>query len=130
MKIMALFSNVTQTQPKDTFEDLQQTLTFVVEDGDLGRAIGRGGSNVRLLSQKLNRKIKIVAFNSDPLSFIKNFVFPLEVKAMRLEGDIVRIEPQDGQARGLLIGRGGQNLRNLENVLRRYFDSIKEVKVQ
>jgi len=122
------FARITRAGLKDCFFDNNDLLTFVVPENDLGRAIDKRGFKVKLLEKATNRKIKILEFNSDPLIFIKNLVFPLKIAKAEHEGKIITLEAIDSKTRGLLIGRAGINLRNYESVLKRYFD-IEELRV-
>ena len=101
---------------------------FVVNPGELSRAVGRGGYNVRNLEKALNRKIKIVEFNPGVSGFIRGLIFPLRADEISEEGGIVIMQSPDTKTRGLLIGRGAQNLRRFETIAQRYF-KIKQIKV-
>lgn len=128
IKVMSLFGAITRTKLKDYFQDVNGMAVFIVERFELGKAVGKKGANVKLLEKKLNRKIKIVEFNSDVLQFVKNYVFPLKVKDVTQEEKTIVMESPDSKTRGLLIGRAAGNLRNLEKITQRYFD-IEEIKV-
>jgi len=52
----------------------------------------------------------------------------LERKEINVEEKIITIVGPDTKTKGLLIGRSGQNLRNYEEIVKRYFD-INEIKV-
>ena len=64
MKYMQIFENLTRARLKDCILTEDQ-LICVVEENEIGRAIGKGGSNVRRIEGILKKKIKIVEFNSD-----------------------------------------------------------------
>lgn len=129
--LIALFEKTTHAQIKDCFQDdVLGRLTFVVQPGELPRAVGKFGANVKHLEAKLNKKIRIVAFDPDKLVFIRNMVLPLQIQGIEEveEGNIV-ITGHDTQTKGLIIGRNAANLRNLEQNCRRYFPEIKEIRV-
>ncbi|MBW2994975.1 NusA-like transcription termination signal-binding factor [Candidatus Woesearchaeota archaeon] len=125
--LMSSFSSVTKSNVKDVVEE-GDLLIFIVEPGQLFRAIGKKGANVKLLSKKLKKRIKIVEFNPEIKVFVRNFVYPLEVKDITQNEKIILVEGGDVKTKGLLIGRNAQNLRLLEKVVKRYFD-ITEIKV-
>ncbi len=129
MKFMQLFENLTRARLKDCIsgEDNEQ-LTFVVEENEIGKAIGKGGSNVRRLEDLLKKKIKIVEFNNDIKQFIRNFVLPLQVKDINQEDSIITITGFDTKTKGLLIGRDRKNLNTLKDVVKRYFE-FEDIKV-
>jgi len=128
MKLMDYFVSITGAKLKDCFIDNNDIVFFIVELNDIGRAIGKNGSKARMLEKTLNRKIKIVEFNSDVLQFIKNIAFPLKIKEICSEEGTVMIEAADLKTRGLIIGRAAQNLRNMESMVKRYFE-INEIRV-
>src|SRR3989344_2646876 len=81
INIMSLFEQVTHAKLKDCFMDEKlNSLTFVVLPGEMGKALGKKASNVRLLESKLQKKIRVVEFNSDKLQLIQNMVMPLRVE--------------------------------------------------
>ncbi|MBN2457850.1 NusA-like transcription termination signal-binding factor [Candidatus Woesearchaeota archaeon] len=128
MKIMDCFSSISSAKLKDCFIDATDMLHFIVEENEMGKAIGKKGSHAKMLEKMLNRKIKIVEFNPDVLTFIKNVIFPLKTKEINDEEGNISIDAADMKTRGLLIGRGAQNLRNTESIVKRYF-KINEIRI-
>lgn len=128
IQAIALFEKVTGTTVRDLIVDRTSSLVFVVEQHEAGRAIGRGGSTLRRLQELLKRKIKIVEFDPDITQFVRNLLYPLRVKAVRLDGDVVVIEGTDRENRALVIGKDRQNLRQYEEIVRRHF-AVSELKV-
>jgi N utilization substance protein A len=130
INIMSLFEQVTHAKLKDCFMDEKlNSLTFVVLPGEMGKALGKKACNVRILESKLQKKIRVVEFNPDKLQLIRNMVMPLRVDDVSEdENGIIIIQGPDTKTKGLLIGRNAQNLRNLEENMRRYFE-VKEIKV-
>ena len=126
MKSMQLFENLTRAKLKDCIAN--EGLIFIVEENEIGKAIGKGGSNVHRLEGLLNKRIKIVEFSSDVKQFIRNFIMPLEVKDVNEENGIITIFGPDTKTRGLLIGRDRKNLENLKDVVGRYF-TVEDIKV-
>jgi transcription termination/antitermination protein NusA len=129
LKLMSLFESITRTQLKDCFVDDNSMLTFIVVNGDIGKAIGKDATNVRKLESMLNRKIKIVEFNPELLGFIRNLIYPLRPRNIVEEDGIVTIESSDSKSRGLLIGRNASSLRNFEAITKKYYSVLKEIKV-
>ncbi len=127
MKIMSMFESLTRSKLKDCFE-IESQLIFVVEEGEIGKAIGKKAVNVKKIENSLKRKIKIVEFDADSLEFTKKVVFPLKLKEINEEEGIITMTAADNNTRGLLIGRNAQNLRHFEAIVKRFYD-IKELKV-
>jgi N utilization substance protein A len=124
---MSIFESLTHASLKDCFEQSNRVV-FVVNQGEIGKAIGKSGINIRKIERVLKRKIKIVEFNPDLLIFIQNIFFPLKVKEIKEEEGVVIITPPDSTTRGYFIGKGASNLRSTEEIVKRYFD-LEEIKV-
>lgn len=120
MKFISVFEQVTQANAKDALKD-NERLIFIVEENQIGKAIGKGGINIRKLEAKFNRKIKIVEFNPDVLQFIKNLVYPLKLKDIKEDNGVITLFGPDAKTRGQLIGRERQNLRQILQIVKRYF---------
>ncbi|MFC1740973.1 NusA-like transcription termination signal-binding factor [Nanoarchaeota archaeon] len=130
MKKMALFESITKAKLKDFFDDpVQERLVFIVSPGELWRALGKQGANAKRLESTFKRKIKIVEYSGDLITFIKNMARPLKVDDVSEEEGIVTIRHEDMQTKGLLIGKNARNLRNMESNIQRYFSELKEIKV-
>ena len=128
IRYMSLFETLTRAKPKDCFFDSNKHLVFVIQQGNMARAIGKHGSTVKKLERTLKKKIKIIEFNPNLLNFISSLIAPVKAKEIKIHDKTVIITPSDLRTRGLLIGRGAKNLRNFENITKKYFD-IKEIRV-
>ncbi|MBU0758585.1 MAG: NusA-like transcription termination signal-binding factor [Nanoarchaeota archaeon] len=125
--IMNLFEKITHAKLKDAFIDRNSLMTFVVQENEIGKAIGKNAVNVIKLEKLLTRKIRIIEFNGDVIRFIQKLIYPLRVRSVEKQGSDVVITGNDKKTKGLLIGRNSQNLLNLELVVKKYFpiDKIK-----
>ena len=129
LKKMALFESITKSDLKDFFDDpVQERLVFIVQPGQLWRALGKKSVNAQRLETTFKRKIKIVEYSDDLIMFIKNMAHPLKIHDVTEDEGVVTIRHNDMQTKGLLIGKNARNLRNLETNIRRYFE-VKEIKV-
>lgn len=127
LQTMALFESITKAQLKDCIIN-ENSITFIVGQKEIAKAIGSRGANARALENALKRKIRIVEFSPDPIIFIRNLTFPAEIAEAEQEGKVVKLRAADTRSRGLLIGREANILRAYESVVRRHFD-IEEIKV-
>jgi len=128
MQRISFFESLTGARVKDFFDDSLSQTTIIVENGDIAKAIGKGGRNIKKIEGFLKRKIKIVEFSTDLLTFVSNLIYPSKIKNSSLEEGIITLIPLDNNNRGLLIGKAAQKLRNYEKIVQRYFD-LKEIKV-
>ena len=127
MKFISLFESLTHAGVKDCIDNGEQ-LIFIVNENDVGKAVGKNGANVKRISSMLNKPIKVVEFSPDVLQFVRNFVHPLQIKDVKEENGVVLVEGVDTKTKGQIIGRDRKNLDNLTNVVKRHF-SIDEIKV-
>jgi N utilization substance protein A len=126
MNYISLFETVTQAKLKDCI--LGERLLFIVEEGEMGKAIGKKGINVKKIEGVLKKKIRLVEFSPDVLQFVRNLVYPLQIKEIKEEENVVVISAPDTSTRSLLIGRDRNNLNELIKTVKRYFE-IEDVKV-
>jgi N utilization substance protein A len=127
MKIISMFESLTRVDVKDCVVEPER-IVVIVPQNQASKAVGRNGANVRKLESILNRKLKIVEFNSELTEFTKNLIYPFRAKEVSEQNGEVTITPIDLQTRGHLIGRSAKQLRATENLIKRHF-GIREVKV-
>ena len=127
IKYISLFEKITRTKVKDCIES-EQGLVFIVVQGQIGKAVGKQGANIRRLEGLFKKKVKIVEYSDDLIEFVRSYIMPLRADSIREEEDIIIMTSTDTKTKGLMIGKNAQNLRKLEEVSRRYFD-VKEIKV-
>lgn len=121
-----LFESITRTNVKDCFNNGK--LTFIVDQGQIGKAIGIKAQNIKRVEKMLKKRIRVVEFNSDVKQFIKNLIYPLKPKEVQEEENIITIVAEDIKMRGQLIGRDKRNIKNLQEVVNKYFNV--EIKVK
>ncbi len=126
---MSLFERVTRAKLKDCITDQNNNMIFIVQPAQISIAIGKKGVNAKKITTMINRKIKIVEFNPDLLQFVRNLVLPVEVTDVEQEDKTVIITGKDTKTKGLMIGRDARNLREIESIVKRYFD-IDSIKVR
>src|SRR3989338_4190954 len=100
---ISVFENVTKTKVKDCIAH-EDSLIFIVEQNEIGRAIGKNGQNAKMLERLLKKKIRIVEFNPDVGQFVKNIAYPLKVDDVGKENELIIIKCMDRSTKGMLIG--------------------------
>lgn len=106
-------------------------VTFLLNGNDIRKAIGKQGSKVARLKTTLGKDIFFVAFSSDEQQLLFNCFQPYIVEEVQIKkgrGEkmaIVRIKEQD---KPRAIGKGGQNLKRITEIVRRH-TSIERIKV-
>ncbi|MDO8628568.1 MAG: NusA-like transcription termination signal-binding factor [Nanoarchaeota archaeon] len=122
------FENLTRAKVKEAFYDINNILTFIVEPGEIGKAIGKKGSNIKRLAGLLKKRLRVIEYHNDALTFVKNCLLPHIPKSVKQEGDIITIETTDNQQKSALYGREKNNLKNLQLIIHKYFKTT--VKLQ
>ena len=127
MRLISLFQNVTKTTARDCLDDEKQDkIIFVVNEGKMGLAIGRGGSNIKSLQNILKRNVELVEYFDDPIKFLKNVLNPKYVIEVKLDtkqdGSLHAIVIVDHNKKGLVVGREGRNAEKARLFAKRYFD--------
>jgi len=127
MKYIDIFGRITKANIKDCFF-INDMLTFIVQENEIGKAIGKRGVSVKMVEKALNRKIKIVEFSPNLEVFLRNLVYPIPIKDITKEEGVVVISGNDKSSNSIIIGRNASNLNNIKDIIKRYFD-IKDIKV-
>lgn len=126
MKFMSLFESLTGAKLKDCIAN--GNVTFIVQESEMGRAIGKNGSNIKRMENLLKRGIRLVEFNDDVCKFVANLVYPSKADDIREENGVVSIYVRDAKAKGIIIGRDRHRISMVNSIVKRYFN-IEEVKV-
>ncbi len=134
IKLMSLFQNVTGATARDCIEDEKlDRVIFVVNQGKMGLAIGKGGITIRNLQNVVKRNVELVEYAEDPIEFLKNTLNPKlisEVKInKRLDGSMQAIVVVDAKKKGIVVGREGRNAEKARLLAKRYFQ-ISSVLIQ
>jgi len=130
LQTISIFEKIAKVSCKDYYEH-KDRIYFIIDTGKLMKALGDNGINVKLLSDKLGKPIKVAEYNPDIKLFIRNLIHPLKVQEMDFneEEKIITLKSDDMRTKGLIIGAKAQNLRFFEKIVQKYFKDIKELKV-
>ena len=120
-----LFEGLTHATVKDVFNS--NGFLIIVNFGDVGKAVGKNGNNIRKYSNMINERVKIVEYNSDYLTFLKNLIMPLKVDKIEEKDGFINLY-SDTKTKALLIGRNQKNLELYNKILKKYFG--KEIRVR
>jgi N utilization substance protein A len=122
---IAAFQQLTKATPRDCIIDDDNTVTFVINQGEMGLAIGKGGANIKQGSRILKRDVNVAEYSSDPVKFIKNVMYPIRPKTINIEGKNSRtvakvsVERRD---RAAAIGSKGKNIHKIKRIVMRHHD--------
>jgi len=103
----------------------KESAVFVVSEGELGRAIGKGGSAIMRVKDAFKRKVDVVEHADDPERFVRNIFSSIEIKSLKIEegdGGKVAYVTVDARDRGAAIGRNGERVKLARMLVQRYFN--------
>src|SRR3989338_5999077 len=126
MQYISIFESLTAANVKDCI--VNEQMLFIVNENDMGKAIGKQGSNVKRIENLVKKKIRLVEFNDDVVQFVQNLIYPIKAKEIKEEIGIVNIYCNDIKSKGMLIVRDRHNINFVNGVVKRHFD-VEEVKV-
>jgi len=126
MRYIALFESITSASVKDCIIDEEQgRIIFVVNEGQVGVAIGKGGKNIHLLERMTGKKHEIIEYSEEPAQFIKNALKPAFVREVRIterpDGKTIAVVTVNPRDKGVAIGKNGRNAERLRFLAKRYF---------
>ena len=124
--IMKILSQLSRARVKDCFLE-GDTYFIIVEKGDVGLMIGKGGMIIKKIKERLKKQVKVIEHNPDPVRFVRSLIYPIRAEEIVLEDESILIKGDDRKVKGLICGRGGENIRWINKVVSRFFDV--EVKV-
>lgn len=127
MRLISLFQNVTGASARDCVEDEKQNrVIFVVNEGKMGLAIGKGGSHIKNLQNIIKKNVELVEYSDDPAKFLKNMLNSKLVSDVklnkRLDGSTQAIVLVDPKKKGIVVGREGKNAEKARLLAKRYFE--------
>ena len=126
MRYIALFESITSANVKDCIVDEEQgRVLYVVSEGQVGVAIGRGGRNIHTLERMTGKKQEIIEYSENAAQFIKNALKPAAVKEVRItekpDGKSIAVVAVNPKDKGVAIGKNGRNAERLRFFVKRYF---------
>jgi N utilization substance protein A len=133
MRYIALFESISGASVKDCIiDEEQERAIFIVNPGQVGVAIGKGGRNIHTLEKMTGKKHEIIEYSEDPVQFIKNALKPAMVREVRIsertDGKTMAVVTVNSKDKGVAIGKNGKNAERLRFLAKRYF-SIQNVSI-
>ncbi|MCC6040785.1 MAG: NusA-like transcription termination signal-binding factor [Desulfurococcaceae archaeon] len=126
-RYMALFSDLTGTTVRDCIiENESNRVVFLVDPGDIGKAIGPRGFLIRKLKSLLNKNVEVVGYSDNLEEQVKYALMPARVTGVKLvnrpDGSKVLYVAVDPKDKAVAIGKNGRNVQRARLILKRHFD--------
>lgn len=131
IRLITLFENLTGAGVRDCLVDNAASVVyFVIEEGEVGKAIGKNGSIVKKTENLIKKDIKLFEFSNDVERFVKNLIPQTNLVKLKNENgrDVMDIWV-DKRDKAVVIGRDGKNLKIFKELLQRNHD-VSEVMVR
>ena len=126
LRLMSLFQSITSATARDCIVDEKMDrVIFVVNKGQMGLAIGKGGSTIKQLQNVIAKKIELVEYSDDPAEFIRNMLNADMINDVRIsdrmDGTKQAVVTVDQRKKGAVVGREGRNAEKARLLAKRYF---------
>ncbi|MGH9975184.1 MAG: NusA-like transcription termination signal-binding factor [Nitrososphaeraceae archaeon] len=126
LRLMSLFQSITSVTARDcVVDDKMDRVIFIVNKGQMGLAIGRGGATIRQLQNVVAKKVELVEYSDDASDFVRNILNPQmvnEVKiTQRTDGSKQAVVLVDAKRKGIVVGKEGRNAEKARLLAKRYF---------
>lgn len=111
----------------------EERVTFIVQNGQLGLALGKEARNLHRLKESLKKEVKFVEYDENKEGFITNLFKPFLPESVTVEqklggGPLLATVQLKEEEKGKAIGKGGKNA-NLIRLLARRHHQIDEIKI-
>ncbi len=127
LELMKVFEQRTGAKVVDVVDD-GMSVVFIVEDGQIGRAIGKQGSTLAKLREAFSPKnVEVIEDASDARSMIDKTLRGAVIRNVEQNNNCIVISV-DSTTRGIAIGKAGSNIKKLKVALRRKF-GIEDAKI-
>ena len=126
MAMIARFEQITGAAAVDVIRDDEgERIIIVVRAKQLGKAIGRGGVNVKAASDVFGRAVDVVEMAETAEEFVKSALAPARVEGVKIiehrDGNKVASVTVKQEDRGIAIGRDGRNVARARILVKRHF---------
>ncbi|MEA3199860.1 MAG: transcription termination/antitermination protein NusA [Thermoplasmata archaeon] len=122
LRIFSLFERMTGAELKDFVEE-EDRVVFVVVEGQIGRAVGKGAVNLKRLRETLGKEVHLYGYAADRDQFLKNLFHRFTVENVEWEdrnGDIIAHVKLPQEEKGKAIGKGGRNIQLIRMLAKRH----------
>ncbi|MEF8873962.1 MAG: NusA-like transcription termination signal-binding factor [Candidatus Thermoplasmatota archaeon] len=122
LRYISLFEEITDADVVDCV-DIPEKVIFLVEKGDIEKAIGKRGKNVTKVSDSIDRNVHIIEYSNEPEELLENIFYSYDVKDVEIEEKngvmhgTVEVDPEN-KARA--IGKEGRNLSIARKIMMRH----------
>jgi N utilization substance protein A len=126
LRLISLFQSITSATARDCIVDEKMDrVIFVVNKGQMGLAIGKGGTTIKQLQNVIPRRIELVEYSDNENEFLKNILNSNMINEIkinkRIDGTKQAIVVVDSKKKGVVVGKEGRNAEKARLLAKRYF---------
>ena len=126
LRLISLFQSITGANARDcVVDDKMDRVIFIVNKGQMGLAIGKGGATIRQLQNVVGKKVELVEYSDDASEFIRKILNTDMINEIRIndriDGTRQAIVIVDPKKKGVVVGREGRNAEKARLLAKRYF---------
>jgi N utilization substance protein A len=127
MELFSTFEELSGVDVIDLVESEEdERLVVLIPDDQVGKAVGKGGSRLQNIRDKMGMTIDVVAFSEDPKELVLNYFRPHDTQGVEMQERQdgtrvarVKVAPKD---KGRAIGKGGRNVKLCGELVSRHTD--------
>ncbi len=126
LRLMSIFEGKTHVAARDCVEDEKHDrIIFVVDEGKVAAAVGKGGSSIRAAQHAIQRNVEIVEYSDEPARFVANVLNRKLVSNVKInrrdDGTLAATVMVEPNKKALAIGREGRNAAKARLLAQRHF---------
>ena len=126
LRLMSLFQSITSVTARDcVVDDKMDRVIFIVNKGQMGLSIGKGGATIRQLQNVVAKKVELVEYSDDASDFVRNILNSQMVNdvkiTQRTDGSKQAVVLVDAKRKGVVVGKEGRNAEKARLLAKRYF---------
>jgi transcription termination/antitermination protein NusA len=126
LRLISLFQSITSATARDCIVDEKmERVIFIVNKGQMGLAIGKGGATIKQLQNVVAKKVELVEYSDDASEFICNTLNSDMINQVkineRIDGTKQAVVIVDAKKKGIVVGREGRNAEKARLLAKRYF---------
>jgi N utilization substance protein A len=126
LRLISLFQTISSASARDCIvDDKMERVIFIVNKGQMGLAIGKGGATIKQLQNVVTKKVELVEYSDDASEFIRNILNSEMVNDIKInersDGSKQAVVFVDPKRKGIVVGREGRNAEKARLLAKRYF---------
>ena len=126
LRLISLFQSITSASARDCIVDEKmERVIFIVNKGQMGLAIGKGGATIKQLQNVVAKKVELVEYSDNASEFICNTLNSDMINQVkineRIDGTKQAVVIVDAKKKGIVVGREGRNAEKARLLAKRYF---------